>query len=215
VAAIVLPLATRRAEPTRLAFALVGAIVCVDLLWNLVEGSTGAMAYGIVDEPAHIATCLVALLTVVAISGRRPSPPFVVAALVASFAIDVDHIPAYLGWNGLTGTLPRPYSHSLLVVLLFVGFGLASRGTARQVSYGLGFGLAAHLFRDLATGPGVPFFWPLTEATVTLPYAACAALLALAALAAPVRRGLDRRRAALSRPVRVRPVPSAYPPSGS
>lgn len=208
-------MAPHRSEPTRLAFALVGAIVCIDLLWSLVEGSTGAMAYGIVDEPAHVATCLVALLAVVAISGRRPPLPFVLAALVASFAIDVDHIPAYLGWNGLTGTLPRPYSHSLVVVLLLAGFGLAFRGRARQVSYGLAFGVATHLFRDLATGPGVPFLWPLTDATFTLPYAVCAVLLGLAALAAPARRGLDRRRAGLSRPVRVRPVPSAYPPSGS
>ncbi len=208
-------MAPRRAEPTRLAVALVGAIVCIDLLWNLVEGSTGAIAYGIVDEPAHLATCLVVLLAVIAISGRRPPLPFVVAALIASVAIDVDHLPAYLGWNGLTGTLPRPYSHSLLVVLLLVGFGRVSRRTARQVSYGLALGVATHLFRDLATGPGVPFLWPLTDATFTLPYAVCAVTLALAALAAPARRGLDRRRAALSRPVRVRPVPSAYPPSGS
>jgi inner membrane protein len=198
-----------------LAIALVGAIVVLDLLWSLIEGSTGTVAYGIVDEPAHLATCLIVLLAVVALSGRRPPLPFVVAALVASVAIDVDHIPAYLGWNGLTGTLPRPYSHSLLVVLLLLGFGHASRRTARQVSYGLAFGVAAHLFRDLATGPGVPFLWPLTDATFTLPYAVCAALLALAALAAPARRGFDRRRAALSHPGRVRPVPSAYPPSGS
>ncbi|MFL5901621.1 MAG: metal-dependent hydrolase [Solirubrobacterales bacterium] len=205
----------RRAEPTRLAIALVGAIVCIDLLWSLVEGSTGAIAYGIVDEPAHLATCLVALLAAIAISGRRPPLPFIVAALIACVAIDVDHLPAYLGWNGLTGTLPRPYSHSLPVVLLLVGFGRASHGTPRQVSYGLAFGVATHLFRDLATGPGVPFLWPLTDATLTLPYAVCAVTLALAALAAPARRGFDRRRAALSRPGRVRPVPSAYPPSGS
>jgi inner membrane protein len=204
-----------RSEPIRLAIALVGTILCLDLLWSLIEGSTGTVAYGVVDEPAHLATCLVALLAVVAISGRRPRLPFIVAALVASVAIDVDHIPAYLGWDGLTGTLPRPYSHSLLVVLLLLAFGRASRGTARQVSYGLAFGVATHLFRDLATGPGVPFMWPLTDATFTLPYAACATLLALAALAAPARRGVDRRRAALSRPVRARPVPSAYPPSGS
>lgn len=208
-------LASRRAEPTRLAIALVGAVVCVDLLWHLVEGSTGAIAYGFVDEPAHLATCLVALLAAIAISGRRPPLPFVVAALVASVAIDIDHLPAYLGWNGLTGTLPRPYSHSLFVILALVGFGRVASGTWRQVSYGLAFGVAAHLFRDLATGPGVPFFWPLTDATMTLPYAVCVATLALAALAAPARRVLDRRRAALSRPVRVRPVPSAYPPSGS
>jgi inner membrane protein len=198
-----------------LAIALVGAIVCVDLLWHLIEGSTGVMAYGLADEPAHLATCLIALLAVVAISGRRPPLPFVVAALVGSFAIDVDHIPAYLGWNGITGTLPRPYSHSLLVVLVLAGVGRAASGTARQVSYGLAFGVATHLFRDLGTGPGVPFLWPLTDATFTLPYAVCVAILALAALATPARRALDRRRAVLSRPARVRPVPSAYPPSGS
>lgn len=174
---------SRRADPVYPALALVGLVFALDLLWSVIEGSTGSLAYGLVDEPAHLATCLVALLAVVALSGWRPSPYFVAAALIASVAIDVDHIPGYLDWQILTGSLPRPYSHSLLSVALLVGFGAAFRGDARQVSLGLAFGVSAHLLRDLATGPGVSLLWPFTDSIVTLPYAAYAGLLALAVLA--------------------------------
>lgn len=161
---------------------LVGAILGLDLLWSIAAGSTGHITYGLIDEPAHLATCLVALLAAVSITGGLPSPAFVASALIASVAIDLDHIPAYLGWDGLTGSLPRPYSHSLLSVLLLLGIGRALHGKGRQVALGAAFGVAAHLLRDLATGPGVPLLWPLTEATVALPYMAFAGLLVLAAL---------------------------------
>jgi len=47
---------------------------------------------------------------------------------------------------------------------------------------GLAFGISAHLLRDLATGPGVPLFWPLSGAAVELPYVAFVAALLAAAL---------------------------------
>lgn len=194
------------------AVALVGAIVAVDLFWSLIEGSTGTIAYGTIDEPAHLATCLVVLLAVVAVASR-PSPAFVASALIASVAIDIDHIPAYLGWDGLTGTLPRPYSHSLLVVGLLLLAGWASRGRARQIWLGIAFGVGAHLLRDLATGPGVPLLWPLSSSATTYPYPIYVGALALAVLATATRPGAARavslrRRAAP-------PLPSVYPPSGS
>jgi len=188
-------LLSRRTDAKSIA-ALVGAVLGLDLLWSFVEGSTGSLAYGLLDEPAHLATCAIALFAVAAVTGSRPPARFVVAALVASVAIDVDHIPGYLGWQGLAGSLPRPYPHSLLLVGALVGLGCASRRRdVRQVSLGLAFGVSAHLLRDLATGPGVPLVWPVSSGVATVPYAFFAGALALAALAvaAPRRAPLAAR----------------------
>lgn len=174
----------RRFDLARLSLGLAGLILTLDLLWGMVEGSTGSIAFGLVDEPAHLATCLVALLAVVTLGGIRPLVPFVASALIASVAIDIDHIPGFLGWDWLAGAMPRPYPHSLFTVGALLALGWASRGDARQVSFGLAFGVGAHLIRDLATGPGVPLIWPFSAATVVLPYAFFAVGLALAAVLA-------------------------------
>lgn len=195
------------------ATALVGAIVVLDLLWSVVEGSTGTVAYGAIDEPAHFATCLVALLALFSLAASRPSPAFFVAALIASVAIDVDHIPSYAGWDGLTGTLPRPYSHSLLAVGALLLASWTCGGRARQICLGLAFGVAAHLFRDLATGPGVPLLWPVSGATVTFPYAIYVAALALVALGIATRPGVARG-TRFRRRASAPPLPSAYRPGG-
>jgi membrane-bound metal-dependent hydrolase YbcI (DUF457 family) len=164
---------------------LVGAVLTLDLLWSLVEGSTGSLAYGLLDEPAHLATCAIALLAAAALTGARPPARFVTAALVAGVAIDIDHIPGYLGSHALAGSLPRPYTHSLLLVAVLVVIGWASRRRdVRQVSLGLAFGVSAHLLRDLATGPGVPLVWPLSSGVVAVPYASFAVALVLAGAAA-------------------------------
>ena len=190
-------------------------IVALDLLWFLIEGSTGSVAYGLVDEPAHFATCLVLLLALVTLLELRPSVAFLTAALVASVAIDVDHIPAYLGWDGLTGTLPRPYSHSLLALAVILLAARAAGGRGRQILLGAAFGVAAHLLRDLATGPGVPLLWPLHRAAVAVPYAIYLGALGLALLAIAARSHSARTAAGISGRRAAPPVPSAYPPSGS
>ena len=197
------PLTSRRNHPARLALVLAGAVVAVDLLWSLVEGSTGSLAYGLIAAPAHLATCVVALLAVTALAGRSLPPRFVTAALIASVAIDVDHIPGYLGSHVLAGTLPRPYPHSLLLVLLLAALGGVSRRRGvREVSLGLAFGVSVHLFRDLATGPGVPLLWPLSDGVASLPYAYFALGLGLATLlalrGAPARRRSPARAGVLA-----------------
>jgi hypothetical protein len=179
----------RRTELTVLTTALVGAVVAMDLLWGLVENSTGSLAYGLVDEPAHLATCAIALLAVAAVGDSRLPLRFVAAALIASVAIDVDHIPGYLGWDGLAGSLPRPYSHGLLLVGVLVALGCASRRRdVQQISLGLAFGVSAHLLRDLATGPGVSLGWPVSSGVVSVPYVFFAAAVAFAGIAAAAPR---------------------------
>jgi inner membrane protein len=173
---------TRRpAHADLLAIALVGIVLALDLLWVVISGSTSSVAYVIVDWPAHLATCLLLLMGLTAVS-RSPRPAiFAAGALVATIAIDVDHIPNYLGWHGLTTGEPRPYPHSLLIVGALVLIAGLSHGRLREVTFGAAFGVGAHLLRDLATGPGVALFWPLSSAAVTVPYVVFAAGLAIAA----------------------------------
>ncbi len=87
-------------------------MVCLDLIAN--AGSRSTPEIGALDEPAHLATGMLVVALLLALMRFRPTVAFVAAALVASTAIDVDHIPQYLGWNGLTEGAPRPFTHSLL-----------------------------------------------------------------------------------------------------
>lgn len=164
-------------------------VLGLDLLWELMEGSTGSVAYGLVDEPAHLATCAIAILALAALSGSRPPGRFVAAALISSVAIDLDHVPSYLGTHFLTGSLPRPYSHGVLLVAvpLLLGWATSRRGL-RQLLFGIAFGVSAHLLRDLATGPGVGLLWPLVGTAIEIPYPAYAAALIGAAASCLLRR---------------------------
>lgn len=189
------PLLFRRLSGATLIPLLVGLVLGLDLAWDLLVGSAGTIAYGLVDEPAHLATCAIALLALAAVTGGPVSRRFAVAALVACVAIDLDHLPGYLGWEGITGGTPRPYSHCALAVLIAAAAGLAARGRFRPILLGIAFGFGAHLLRDLATGPGVPLLMPLSSAAVKVPYVAYALCLVLAAAFVTPRavvRGLRR-----------------------
>jgi inner membrane protein len=164
----------------RPAFVLFGFILAVDVAWIAFSGSTAPTEFGLIDEPAHLATCLLFALALAAVARLRPWPVFIAAALVASVAIDLDHLPQYLGWDALKGGGPRPYPHCLLTVGLLVVLASIARGRVKAALLGAAFGVATHLFRDLATGPGVALFWPLSDAVVDLPYAAFAAGMAVA-----------------------------------
>jgi hypothetical protein len=197
-----LPLAFRRKQLLPLLPLLVGLVLGLDLLWALAEDSTGRVSYGLIDEPAHLATCALLLLVLAALSSWRLPLAFVVAALLGSVAIDLDHLPGYLGWTGLTDGSPRPYSHGLLPVFAFLALGFLVPRRYKAVMLGLAFGLSTHLLRDLATGPGVPLLWPVSDGIAQVPYVVFAALLVLAALAVPAlarsRRGMFKARPAIT-----------------
>jgi inner membrane protein len=152
------------------------------------------------DPVAHLATAVIVL------AALRTSMPVTVAAAVAVVAIDVDHIPAYLGWDGLTASSGRPYTHSAATVAVLLAVALVSR-RVRLVAAGAALGVVLHLWRDLVTGPGVPLLWPLTDDGVRLPYLAVYGLpLALIGALALVRawmtdadHAVRARRAASSR----------------
>jgi membrane-bound metal-dependent hydrolase YbcI (DUF457 family) len=119
----------------------------------------GVWTTGPVDEVAHLCTAALGLLVLARFieAPRR----FYVAALIASIAIDVDHIPLYLGLLG--NHAHRPVTHSLSTVAVFVVAAAASR-RHRAVLAGVATGLVLHFARDIAEGyPGVRVFWPLQD----------------------------------------------------
>ena len=135
---------------------------------------------GPLDWSAHVATALILLANLPLSTGHS----FATAALVAAMAIDLDHVPGYLGTDILTAGTPRPYTHSLATVLLGAGAGAVLSGSARMIALGAAFGVLAHLLRDIATGDGVALLWPLTETGVRVPFwIEAAAIGALAARA--------------------------------
>jgi hypothetical protein len=126
----------------------------------------GVWTTGPVDEVAHLATAALGLLVL----SRFIDAPrrFYVAALIASVAIDLDHIPLYLG---LLGDLAqRPVTHSLSTVAVFAAAAAVSR-RRRAVLAGVATGLVLHFARDIAEGyPGVRVFWPLEGASWMVSY---------------------------------------------
>ena len=124
------------------------------------------LATGLLDEPAHLATAALGLLVLECFVDipRR----FYVAALVASVAIDLDHIPLYLGLLGNQDQ--RPVTHSLATVIVCVVAAVASRGH-RAVLAGASTGLVLHFARDIAEGPpGVRMLWPLQQTAWSASY---------------------------------------------
>ncbi len=126
----------------------------------------GVWTTGPVDEVAHLCTAALGLLVLARFidAPRR----FYVAALIASVAIDVDHIPLYLGLLG--NQAQRPVTHSLSTVAVFVAAAASSR-RHRAVLAGISTGLVLHFARDIAEGyPGVRVFWPLQDTSWIVSY---------------------------------------------
>jgi inner membrane protein len=140
----------------------------------------------LLDEPAHLLTAWVVLA---AVPGSRPRP-WLPWALVGAVVIDVDHLPLYLSSADVAAPGGRPYSHSLATLALLAVTAVVARPRLRTAVLGLATGVALHLVRDLATGPGVPLLWPLVDTGVRVPYVAYLAVLVAAAVSAAAR---DRR----------------------
>ncbi|WP_222192803.1 metal-dependent hydrolase [Modestobacter italicus] len=142
------------------------------------EWAWPTVVVGALDEPAHLLT---AVLLVGALS-RWLSGRVVGWALVGSVALDLDHLPLYLGWEAIASPGGRPVTHSLATVLLLVA--AASLPALRSAGLGLALGIGTHLVRDLATGPGVPLGWPASAQSLTMPYPLYLLVLVGAALVA-------------------------------
>ncbi len=173
---------TRRpaGRPLVAALGALAVIGVVDLLLWVADLPLAVV--GLLDWPAHLATTL---LVVLALPRRLPEDVLLGAA-VGSVALDLDHIPLLLGSDAFDGPLVRPYTHALWTLVLVGGLALAlrrlrPRAAAAALAAGATLGLASHLARDLATGPGLNVLWPASEAVVRAPWPLYAALLAAAA----------------------------------
>jgi inner membrane protein len=143
---------------------LAGVALGFDAGDRLTQGNV--LSTGLFDEVSHLATAALGLLVLTRFLDvpRR----FYVAALVASVAIDLDHIPLYLGLLGNQDQ--RPITHSFASMVIFVGAAAASR-RHRAVLSGAAAGLLLHFARDIAEGPpGVRMFWPLQGTAWTANY---------------------------------------------
>jgi hypothetical protein len=163
---------TRLRAPTPLALAIVTVTLAVSDLGNQLTG--GSLVFGVSDELAHECTGILVLWLL----GRRATSRFLAGMMIGSVAIDLDHVPGYLGFNGLTAATPRPYPHSLLTIAALVaGILLARR--RRDLLIGLTLGTAIHLWRDLAeSGAGVSLLWPFSDHSFTLSHASYVAVMA-------------------------------------
>ena len=174
---------------------LVTVVLCIDLITD--AGSRSSQV-GVLDEPAHLATGILVLLLLVALLPTPPAVAFALAALVACVAIDLDHIPQYLGWQGLTEGTPRPYTHSLLTPLVLCALAAVSRGSVRAIALGAALGVCAHLLRDVATANGVALFWPATSeaSRISHPsYIVVLVLIAAVGIACAARAGSSSSKA--------------------
>jgi inner membrane protein len=166
----------------------------------------GVWTTGPVDEVAHLSTAALGLLVL----ARFIAAPrrFYVAALIASVAIDADHIPLYFGLLG--NQAQRPVTHSLSTVAVVVLAAAASR-RHRTVLAGVATGLVLHFARDIAEGyPGVRVFWPLQDTSWIAGYRWFVGMIVVftAARLALVAVGLPRTRI----PVFATPSPSGSIP---
>lgn len=155
--------------------ALAGAAVLLAVCDHLSRlAGDSVIPGGPLDESAHLLSTLLVMWAL----GRGASRRFMVPALIASVAIDVDHVPGRLGTQFLTAGTPRPYTHSLLTIAVVLGLAGLSAGRARRSArtgtdlwLGVALGLAFHFWRDLSEGAsGVSLLWPLSDAVARLPH---------------------------------------------
>ena len=127
------------------------------------RSASGILTTGALDEPAHLATGALGLL---ALSCFIDAPRrFYAAGLIASVAIDLDHVPLF--FFGVGNPYQRPVTHSLTTVAVVVVAAAASR-RHRAVLAGAAVGLLIHFARDIAEGPpGVRMLWPLSNTAWT------------------------------------------------
>ncbi len=127
---------------------------------------SGELQEGAFDEPAHFLTGALVLAALPRVRSRS----FAVGLLVASVAIDLDHVPGLLGYEWITGTTQRPYPHSLLTLAL-VCVAAVAWPSRRKLLLGAAVGLTAHFIRDLSeSSSGVPLLWPWSSHDYTLPH---------------------------------------------
>lgn len=157
---------------------LVAVVLLADRLLHVLPWSVPSGA--VIDWTGHLATTGIVLLAAQRLGLAIPDRTAVVV-LVSSIAIDLDHLGLYADVPHVAAAGGRPFTHSLAMLLVLAA---AAVLTGRRVLWAVLAGVALHLLRDVATGPGVPLLWP-ADVVVRAPYLAyLLVLVVLAALAA-------------------------------
>jgi inner membrane protein len=177
-------------QSTLLPVGLVAGVLGVDAVSARLPFNV--LVTGSLDELCHLATA--GLVLAAAMSGPtiRRHRTLLLTALTASVAIDVDHIPMFIGLAEMPSG-GRPYTHSLttIAVLLPLGWVLPTWGPLMK---GAALGVGLHFLRDIATGPGLPLLWPASTASTGIPYADYVGTLMMFAAFAMARRAIEKRR---------------------
>jgi hypothetical protein len=151
------------------------------------------------DEPAHAVTALLAVGAVATWHRAWRAPVVWIAAVLGGTAIDLDHVPDFLGWHYLSTGTERPHTHALPTLALLLGIALCQRGPRRRVLLAATLGLASHFVRDLVEGSTLPLLWPATAHGFSAPYGcyvavliACVGVIVVGALRGDVRGVIER-----------------------
>lgn len=175
--------------PTPLTLALAAAFLC-PLDWGSQMAGESVVPGGSLDESAHLLTTLLVVWALGESVAKRVLGP----ALVASVAIDIDHVPQHLGTQFLTMGTPRPYTHSLLTILVVLAMAGRSR-RRRQGLLGVALGLGIHFGRDLGEpGSGVALLWPFSYRSFSLPHWSYVAVMVAVVAAVVLRLAHQRAR---------------------
>jgi inner membrane protein len=151
----------------------------------------GLFPAGALDEVAHLTTAIL----IVAAGPRVIRSRFLGPALIASVAIDADHVPQYLGYRFFTHGVPRPYTHSLLTIAIVL-FGAVVWRRRRDLLLGLALGLCLHFFRDLAegNGSGMALLWPFSAHAFSYSHTVYLAIMVSVICLDALKTGLNLRR---------------------
>jgi inner membrane protein len=157
---------------TPLALAI-AVIILAGADWGTRLAGDTLLPGGPLDEVAHLLTTLIVFWAL----SSRARERFLVPALIASVAIDIDHIPDRIGVDWLTVGTPRPYTHSLLTIVLVLAIAALWR-RRRDVLLGVAIGLSIHFFRDMGEGgSGVSLLWPLSDHSFEYPHGVFVAII--------------------------------------
>jgi inner membrane protein len=140
--------------------------------------------FAALDESAHVCTSLLVLLALFGPDRLLGHPAETATAVASSVLIDLDHLPLYVEDFPIDVSVDggRPFTHSLSTV-----FGLGTAAAAvkwrRRLLGCVAGGVAMHFVRDVATGTGLPAWWPFEHRSRSVPYSWYRrTLLALAAV---------------------------------
>jgi inner membrane protein len=169
--------------------ALLLLILGVDLIQHRAHT---LLVWGVLDESAHVATAVLALLSCRPLAELLRCRKVVAVLLASAVLIDLDHIPLYAGVPEVAMG-GRPFSHSLLTVVLLVVLAVALPAGRRQWALAAAAGLVLHFVRDVATGPGLLLVWPISDRDVVLPYRLYVSVLLGLVILATARLTLHQR----------------------